>query len=163
MVDLRDKTFCKRHPHTESYLGCSRCGDLICFECLIQTPVGARCPDHASEMRNPMTQASSSEMTRALVAGIGSSMALHLVFFILLQALGNVGLILLFIAPAAIGYFVGEAVFKASGYTRNKNIAWVAAGSVFLGFAVLTALFGQPVGVFGMLIGMYFAYKRVSP
>lgn len=163
MVDLRDKTFCKRHPDTESYLGCSRCGDLICFQCLIQTPVGARCPDHASEMRNPMTQASSSEMTRALVVGIGTSVLLHLVLILMLNLLGGVGLILAIIGPAAIGYFVGEAVYKASGYTRNKNIAWAAAGSVFVGFAILTTLFGQPVGAFGMLIGMYFAYKRISP
>ena len=164
MVDLRERTYCKRHPQTESYLGCSRCGDLICAECLIQTPVGARCPDHASEMRNPMTQASGGEMTRALVVGIGTSILLHLVYIIMLQALGGVGLILAFIAPAAIGYIVGEAVYKVSGYTRNKNLAWAAAGSVFLGFAILSVIFVQvPVGTFGILIGMYLAYKRVSP
>ncbi len=164
MVDLRDPTYCKRHPQTESYLGCSRCGDLICAECMIQTPVGARCPDHGAEMRNPMTQASGSEMTRALVAGIGSSILLHLVYIVMLLALGRVGLFLAFIAPAAIGYLVGEAVYRASGYTRNKNLAWAAAGSVFLGFVILSAVFVQvPVGTFGILIGMYLAYRRVSP
>ncbi len=164
MVDLRDPTYCKRHPQTESYLGCSRCGDLICAECMIQTPVGARCPDHGAEMRNPMTQASGSEMTRALAAGIGSSILLHLVYFVMLLALGRVGLFLAFIAPAAIGYLVGEAVYRASGYTRNKNLAWAAAGSVFLGFVILSAVFVQvPVGTFGILIGMYLAYRRVSP
>ena len=74
------------------------------------------------------------------------------------------GLILAFIAPAAIGYLVGEAVYRASGYTRNKNLAWAAAGSVFLGFAIVSAVFGQvPVGIFGILIGMYLAYKRIWP
>ncbi len=164
MVDLRDKTFCKRHPQTESYLGCSRCGDLICSECLIQTPVGARCPDHAAEMRNPMTQATGGEMTRALAVGIGSSILLHLVYFIMSKALGSAGLILLFIGPAAIGYLVGEAVYRTSGYTRNKNLAWAAAGSVFIGFAIVSTVFVQlPVGTFGILIGMYLAYKRVRP
>ncbi len=164
MVDLRDKTYCKRHPQTETYLGCSRCGDLICSECLIQTPVGARCPDHGAEMRNPATQATGGEMTRALAVGIGTSILLHLVYIVMLQALGNVGLFLAFIAPVAIGYIVGEAVYRSSGYTRNKNLAWAAAGSVFLGFAILSAIFVQvPVGTFGIIIGMYLAYKRVSP
>ena len=163
MVDLRDRTYCKRHPQTVSYLGCSRCGDLICGECMIQTPVGARCPDHGAEMRNPMTQASGAEMTRALVAGIGSSILLHLVFIAMLNALGRVGLFLAFVAPLAIGYIVGEAVYRASGYTRNKNLAWAAAGSVFLGLVIVSALFDvRSVSTFGILIGMYLAYKRVS-
>ena len=164
MVDLRERTYCKRHPQTESYLGCSRCGDLICSQCLIQSPVGARCPDHGAEMRNPATQASGSEMTRALVVGIGSSILLHLVYIAMLTVLGRVGVILAIMAPIAIGYVVGEAVFRASGYTRNKNLAWAAAGSVFVGFAVVSALFGQlPVGIIGILIGMYLAYQRVRP
>ncbi len=164
MVDLRDKTFCKRHPQTESYLGCSRCGDLICSKCLIQSPVGARCPDHASEMRNPATHATGGEMTRALAVGIGSSILLHLVYIIMLLALGRLGLILVFIAPAAIGYLVGEAVYRASGYTRNKNLAWAAAGSVFLGFVILSAIFDvRNAGMIGIIIGMYFAYQRVRP
>lgn len=163
MVDLRDKTYCKRHPQTETYLGCSVCGDLICSECLIQAPVGARCPDHGTEMRNPATQATGAEMTRALVVGIGTSILLHLVYVVLLLVLGSVGLFLAFIAPVAIGYLVGEAVYRASGYTRNKNLAWAAAGSVFLGF-ILSAIFVQvPVGGFGIIIGMYLAYKRVRP
>ena len=164
MVDLRDPTYCKRHPQTESYLGCSRCGDLICAECMIQTPVGARCPDHGADMRNPMTQASGGEMTRALVAGIGSSILLHLVYAIVLLALGRVGLFLGFLAPLAIGYLVGEAVYRASGYTRNKNLAWAAAGSVILGLMIVGAFFNlRSVGTFGILIGMYLAYRRVSP
>ncbi|MCH8102024.1 MAG: hypothetical protein IIB28_02565, partial [Chloroflexi bacterium] len=93
--------------------------------------------------------------------GIGTSILLHLVYIVMVRALGNVGLFLAFIAPAAIGYFVGEAVHKASGYTRNKNIAWAAAGSVFLGFAI-SVIFVQPLGAIGMIIGMYFAYKRIS-
>ena len=131
---------------------------------MVQTPVGARCPDHGEAMRNPMTQTSNSEMTRVILVGVGSSIALHLVYIGMLLTLGTVGVILAIIAPVAIGYLVGEAVYRASGYARNKNLAWVAAGSVFGGFAILSAVFiAPPVGGFGVLIGSYMAYTRVRP
>ncbi len=114
-------------------------------------------------MRNLMTQASGAQMTQAIVAGGGTSIALNLVVSLISAVLGGAGLLVAIFAPVAIGYIVGEVVYKAAGYSRAKNIAWAAAGSVFLGFAVVTALFGQPVGAIGMLIGMYFAYKRISP
>ena len=110
-----------------------------------------------------MTQASGGQMTRAIAAGSGTSIVLHLVISLFFEVLGGAGLLLAIFAPVAIGYIVGEVVYRAAGYTRAKNIAWAAAGSVFLGFVVLAALFGQPVGAIGMLIGMYFAYKRISP
>ena len=103
-------------------------------------------------------------MTRVILVGVGSSIALHLVYIGMLLTLGTVGVILAIIAPVAIGYLVGEAVYRASGYARNKNLAWVAAGSVFGGFAILSAVFiAPPVGGFGVLIGSYMAYTRVRP
>ncbi len=162
MVDLRDKTFCKRHPQTESYLGCSRCGDLICSECLIQTPVGARCPDHASEMRNPMTQASGGEMTRALIVAGVVSLVSYAVVFGVVSLLDSRFLSILIgtLAPIGIGVITGEAVFRASGYTRNRTLAWIAAGAVAIGLWVALATVSI---TFGLFIGMYLAYKRVSP
>jgi hypothetical protein len=111
-----------------------------------------------------MTEASGNEMTRAILVGIAASVGLHLIYIGLLQAFGVVGIIIAIVAPAAIGYLVGEAVYRTSGYTRNRRLAWVAAGSVIGGFALFTAVFGQqPIGLFGVLIGAYFAYSRVAP
>ena len=111
-----------------------------------------------------MTETSNTEMTRAIAVGIGSSIGLHLVYIGMLHTLGTIGIILAIIAPVAIGYLVGEAVYRSSGYTRNKNLAWVAAGSVIGGFAILSAVFiAPPVGGFGVLIGSYMAYTRVRP
>ena len=164
MVDLRAPTYCKRHPQTESYLGCSSCGDLICAQCMVQTPVGARCSDHGEAMRNPMTQTSNSEMTRSIIVGVGTSLGLHLLYVVMFSTLGTLGVVLAIFAPLAIGYFVGGAVYRSSGYTRNKNLAWVAAGSVFGGFFVMTIIFGpSSLGIFGVLIGGYMAYTRVRP
>lgn len=111
-----------------------------------------------------MTQTSKSEMTRSIAVGVGTSLALHLLYVVMFFTLGTLGVILAIFAPMAIGYFVGEAVYWSSGYTRNKNLAWVAAGSVFGGFFVMTIMFPTvSVGIFGVLIGGYMAYTRVRP
>src|SRR4051794_5437398 len=47
---------CYRHPDRETGLSCTECGRPICTECLRMTPVGPRCPDHATTGR-PSRQA----------------------------------------------------------------------------------------------------------
>jgi hypothetical protein len=137
---------------------------------MVQTPVGARCPDHGEAMRDPRVEASSTQVTRAIAAGVGASAALHIAYayiyayIILLVTLGTAGIIIGMFGPAAIGYAVGVAVYRAAGYTRNNTLAWIAVGSVVGGFIVVSIVWFQPpVGRFGMLIGMYLAYTRVRP
>ncbi len=131
---------------------------------MVQTPVGARCPDHGEAMRDPRVQASSTQVTRAIAAGVGASAILHVVYIVLLVTAGAAGIIIGMFGPAAIGYAVGVAVYRAAGYTRNNTLAWIAVGSVVAGFVVVSVvLLRPPVGLFGMLIGMYLAYTRVRP
>jgi membrane associated rhomboid family serine protease len=51
---------CYRHPNRETGLSCTECNRPICTECLRMTPVGPRCPDHATTgrptRRAPMQQ-----------------------------------------------------------------------------------------------------------
>jgi membrane associated rhomboid family serine protease len=42
---------CYRHPNRETGLSCTECDRPICTECLRMTPVGPRCPDHATTGR----------------------------------------------------------------------------------------------------------------
>jgi hypothetical protein len=44
---------CTRHPAVETLLRCGRCETPICPRCVVQTPVGARCPDCARVRRPP--------------------------------------------------------------------------------------------------------------
>src|SRR5439155_8077403 len=39
---------CYRHPNRETGLSCTECERPICTECMRMTPVGPRCPDHAT-------------------------------------------------------------------------------------------------------------------
>ena len=44
---------CAYHPDVETNLRCGKCGKAICPKCLVQTPVGARCPDCARLYKLP--------------------------------------------------------------------------------------------------------------
>ncbi|MCX6364603.1 MAG: rhomboid family intramembrane serine protease, partial [Actinobacteria bacterium] len=40
---------CYRHPQRETGVSCSNCGRPICHECMIEAPVGFRCPECVKE------------------------------------------------------------------------------------------------------------------
>ena len=160
---------CKRHPTVVTRLGCSRCGEFICPKCLIQTPVGARCADCANVKKNPLVSTGGFDLTRSILAGVGTAAALWVLYVILLPIFGQMGFLIAMVAPAAIGYAVGEVVYRSSGYRRNNILAWVAGLSVVVGFGVIYAVIAilpitdSPlrVGIFGLLIGVFLAVRRV--
>src|SRR5712691_12728314 len=64
---------CYRHPNRETGLSCTECDRPICTECLRMTPVGPRCPDHATTgrptRRAPLQARAQRRATFALRAG----------------------------------------------------------------------------------------------
>jgi len=65
--------YCYRHPDRETGLSCTECDRPICTECLRMTPVGPRCPDHATTgrptRRAPLQARAQRRATFALRAG----------------------------------------------------------------------------------------------
>lgn len=158
-------TYCKRHPQTESNLRCSKCGDYICPRCLIQTPVGARCPSCADVRRNPLVYAPPMTLLKASVAGLAVGIGLSYALVYLVPFLGPLGFVLSIAGPIAVGYAVGEAVYRAAGYRRNTALAWIAAISVVAGLPILIFSFGG-IGLYGLIgifIGVVLAIERVRP
>jgi membrane associated rhomboid family serine protease len=49
--DNLDVRHCYRHPERETGVSCSNCGRPICYECMIQAPVGIRCPECVREQQ----------------------------------------------------------------------------------------------------------------
>ena len=47
---------CATHPGVETALKCSKCGRPICPKCMVETAVGARCPECARLYRLPTFQ-----------------------------------------------------------------------------------------------------------
>jgi membrane associated rhomboid family serine protease len=53
MAEPRNRDdFCYRHPKTESFVLCQRCGNTICPECQIQGAVGFHCPECAGVQKS---------------------------------------------------------------------------------------------------------------
>ena len=154
-------TYCPRDPDTETNLRCGRCNELICPNCLIQTDVGSRCPDGAQIKTLPMFETSSGELGKAAAAGFGTAIGLSvlaglLVIFFQIPFFGIV-------VVGAIGWALGEVVYRAGGYKQSRSLQWVAGLSVLTAFMVVTFLFRDGSAVIGLIIGTYYAIQRVKP
>jgi hypothetical protein len=136
---------CARHPNIETALRCGRCETPICPQCLIMSPVGARCPTCAQVKRfalmlKPM------EVVRAVVFGIGVA-AIGTVVLVAIPFLQFLGLF----AYAALGFGVGEAVAVGANRKRVPVLAPLAVACLFLGYGlaifIQLLVLGAPVGM----------------
>ncbi len=135
---------CARHPDVETNLTCGKCGTPICPKCLVQTPVGARCPKCANVRRLPVYDVSTTYYTRATVAALGGGAALGAIwYFIQYYAFGGW---FLFLIAAGVGYAVGEIVSRSVNRKRGRGLQVVAAGGVITSYIVRSVIFAPNVG-----------------
>ncbi len=158
---------CVTHPEVETNLRCGKCGKPICPKCLVQTPVGARCPDCAKLYTLPTYRVSLSYYLRAIGAALGMAIVCGIVWatvdrFVPLY----VDLLLL----PGVGYAIGEAVSLSVNRKRGRGLATVAGIGVALSYlvTVLVPGGGLPIGFLGILldllavaVGIYFAANRL--
>ncbi len=152
---------CPRHPDTETNLRCGRCEEPICPSCMVHTPVGFRCKDCARVRPPPTFDVSSTYLARAIGASVVLGVAGGIIFKILSLLLGGVAFWQA-IAFAGIGYMVGEGVSVAVNRKRGRGLKLVAAGGVFLAYAVGIWLGVLPtLSLFlGLIVGFYVAIRR---
>ena len=67
-LDMTQTNYCLRHPKTETNLRCGKCEKYICPECMVQTPVGFRCPDCGKARRVPTYDVTPLFLTRGICA-----------------------------------------------------------------------------------------------
>ncbi|MBT4126142.1 MAG: hypothetical protein HOJ22_05815 [Chloroflexi bacterium] len=170
---------CVRHPDTASNLGCSRCGDLICPQCMVQSPVGARCPDCASIGQAPIFRSTPAELSRvillSIIGAIGFGVAYAIIVWVLwVLPLGfMIGNVAASFVIALGGSPVGDYVRRAGKYKLDARLRIVAAMTMFgiwvVGFTVASMLgvwngvFLNIVAYIGLGVGMYVAMNRVRP
>jgi len=134
--------FCARHPRVETYLRCGNCGTPICPRCLIQTPVGARCPTCARVSKLPTFNITpvffARGMTGALVAGIG----VGLIWGFLLDDL-RFGFFAIF-AGILLGSAMAEAVSLSANRRRGLGLQICAGLGVVLAYLVYLAVVDTP-------------------
>lgn len=137
MTPAPPETRCARHPSVQTVLRCSRCDTPICPHCLVQTPVGARCPTCANPTRLPTFQVTPGVLLRASGAGAAAGAVLGAIWSVL-----PLGGILALLPAAGVGYVLGEAVSRAANRKRAAPLQVLAA---ILGLA--TFLWAQMAGV----------------
>lgn len=164
-----ESSFCARHPRVETRLTCSKCETLICPQCLVQTPVGARCSDCAQLRRLPVYNLSISIYARAagtglVLAGV-TGVAWGLIFFDLFRLP-----FLPWVATIGIGYLIGEGISVSVNRKRGRYLQYIAGASMGLSYVVaglvspLVFVFTFPDLFFLLMlgIGVYVAASRVG-
>lgn len=160
------ETFCARHPKTETALRCSRCGTPICPRCLIQTPVGARCPTCANVSRVPTLDVSPVFILRGVGAALASGAAAGALWGYAFQ--GFLGFFIIFLA-ISMGWAVSESVSLATNRKRSVTLQAIAIGGVVLAFFVHNLVLGyvlpptgNPWAYIATGVAAFYAYSRLK-
>jgi len=158
---------CATHPRVETNLKCGKCGKPICPRCMVQTLVGARCPECARLYKLPTYRVSTKYYLRAVGAALGMALVSGV-----LWGLANTIIPFFFLnllIGAGVGYVIGEVVGRAVNRKRGRGLAAVAGAGVVVSYLVSIFLpFGLPFGLFHIIfdlisvaLGIYFAVTRL--
>ena len=154
---------CATHPQVETNLRCSKCGKPICPKCMVQTPVGARCPDCARLYKLPTYSVSTQYYLRAAGTGLGMAIGLGIVWAV-------VGWFLRFpflnlILAAGAGYAIGEIIGLSVNRKRGTGLAIIAGIAVAISYLVSILLpWGFGFRLFDLLalaLGIFVAVTRL--
>ena len=141
---------CATHPNVETNLRCGKCGKLICPKCLVQTPVGARCPDCARLGKLPTYRVSIQHYLKATGTGLGMAIVCGVAWGVVM---GFVPFFYLnFLLAAGVGYAIGEVISLSVNRKRGKGLAVVAG--IFVAVSYLVSIlfpWGRLFPLFNML------------
>ncbi len=125
---------CAAHPGVETALRCSKCGKPICPKCMVETPVGARCPECARSYRLPTFQVN----TRYLLIAVGVGLGTAIIYGLIWGAIGsslNFFYINLLLAAGA-GYATSEVIGLSTNRKRGIKLAAIAGSAVVISYLV---------------------------
>ena len=149
---------CAAHPEVETNLSCGKCGKPICPRCMVQTAVGARCPECARLYKLPTYRVSRQYYLRAAGTALGMAVVTG-VFWGVLRGFIPFLIISLLLGPG-VGYVIGEVVGRAVNRKRGRGLATVASLGVVLSYLVSIFLlsvvmpWGFHLGGFGILLDL---------
>jgi hypothetical protein len=164
------ETYCARHPNVSTTLACGRCGTPICPRCLVQTPVGARCPTCANVRRLPTVDVKPVFLVRGLAAAIGAGIVVGGFWGLALPArsTGVLGFFVFFLAMG-IGYAIGEAIGAATNRKRSTALQGCAIFGAVLASLVHNVVSGSVLlpqgdlfGYLAMIGAAFFAAQRLQ-
>jgi hypothetical protein len=101
---------------------------------MVYSAVGIKCRECAKMPKTARVTLKHGRLLRAVAAGLGAGTAVGFVYYYILGGIGF--FFFFFFVAAGIGYLVGEAVRRASGYYRGLQTALVAALSTVWAFVI---------------------------
>jgi hypothetical protein len=125
---------CATHPEVETTLRCSKCGAPICPKCMVQTPVGARCPKCAGLRKLPTFRISTRHLLIATATGLGIAIVYGLIWGLISSFLDFFYLNILLAAGA--GYATGEVISLSVNRKRSLKLAVIAGVAVAISYLI---------------------------
>ena len=159
--------YCARHPRVETRLACSKCEVLICPQCLVQTPVGARCPDCAQLRSLPTFELGPLILAKAAGTGVVLAGVTGFLWGLLFFDLFRLPF-LPWVATIGIGYLIGEGISIVVNRKRGRYLQYIAGASMGLSYGV-AGLVNPPLFVYTshnllflviLVIGVFVAASR---
>ena len=127
---------CATHPKVETNLRCGKCDKPICPQCMVQTPVGARCPDCAQLYKLPTYRVSTRHYLKAIGVGLGMAIVCGIVWGVVIGLVPFRFIFLNFLLAAGVGFAVGEVTSRSVNRKRGKGLATIAGIAVTIGYMV---------------------------
>ena len=169
-----DSTRCARHPDVETNLRCGKCGTPICPRCMIQSPVGARCPDCAKLTKSPTYRVSSSYYLRATGAALGTALVIGVGWGIVQNYLRGFFFILGIVLGYGLGIAMSEAISRAVNRKRGTGLAIIGVLGVILcygitwlvtylwtGYVLSLGVYQLLFSILTVVFGIYIAASRL--
>ena len=154
---------CAHHPDVETTLSCGKCGKPICPKCMVQTLVGARCPDCAKLYKLPTYRVSIKYYLIAVGTGLGMAIICGIAWGLVISLVPFVYLNLL-LGPGA-GYAIGEVVSLSVNRKRGTGLAVVGGIAVVISYLVsIISPWGLSFGLLDLLalaLGIFVAITRL--
>ncbi len=157
---------CTYHPNVETELRCGKCGKPICPKCMVQTPVGARCPECARLQKLPTFHITKKYYSRAILVAVGMAFAFGAAWWAARAVMPFI--YFNFLLAAGFGYSIGELISISVNRKRGRGLAFIAALSVVGGYPIYSLFFGGYLlwgfSIFAPLavaLGVWIAVNRV--
>jgi hypothetical protein len=127
------------HPDIETNLRCGKCGKPICPKCMVETPVGARCPDCARLYKLPTFRISGTYYLRAAGVALVTAVVIGVVWGIIESYLPFRFFTL--IIGAGIGYVIGEVVSISVNRKRGPGLAVIGSLGVVISYVMTSVVY----------------------
>ena len=157
---------CTYHPDVETELRCGKCGKPICPRCMVQTPVGARCPECGRLQKIPTFRVTARYYVRAILVGLGMAFACGAVWWAIKFVMPFI--YFNFLVASGVGYGIGEVISLSVNRKRGKGLALIAAIAVFGSYMLsLFPPWGLGLGRFSLFgplavaLGVWIAVNRL--